>query len=342
MRFFVGLLISSMIVGCGASESVLPRSDTASESLKFFYVSPDPLGVNPFLIMGRTGVERAAKTHGAEKRVLESDDPTTREENLRAAVDAGADVVVVLGFEFNDAISRLAPRATDVRFLIVDHCLENPPANVFCGVFREFDAGFLIGAEAALLSKTGHVGSIGVVDIPFLRRYTDSFEAGARHIDPDIQVSTRWVGGERPFADPVRAKEQAVALAAAGADFILAAAGAGNFGVFEAAREQDFRVFGIDIDQCPAAPGYVVDNLMKRVDRVVAESIEAILAGSTEHMLVYGLEGGGVDVVALAEEGETESECLIVDHPEVIEKVRELGDQIIRGEIGIDDPMGLL
>lgn len=293
------------------------------------------------MIMGKTGLEQAAQVHGARARVLESEDPTTREENLRAAIEAGASVVVVLGFEFNDAIARLAPDAPEVRFLIVDHCLDAPPENVFCGVFREFDAGFLIGAEAALMSRTGHVGAVGVVDIPFLRRYTDSFAAGARYIDPEIRVSTRWVGGERPFSDPVRAKEQAVALAAADADYILAAAAAGNFGVFEAASEQEFRVFGIDIDQCPSAPGYVVDNLMKRVDRVIVESIEAILEGSEERLLVYGLEQRGVAVAALSDR-EAHADCLVFDHPEVVDRIRQLEQAIVRGEIGIEDPMGLL
>ncbi len=341
MRVIVMILAVLGVLGCGAPDPDSPRAGRADQTASFFYIAPDPIGVNPFLIMGRTGIERAAEMHGAEARVLESEDPTTREENLRAAVDAGASVIVVLGFEFNDAILRLAPRAPEVRFLIVDHCLENPPENVFCGVFREFDAGFLVGAEAALLTKTGHVGSVGVLDIPFLRRYTDSFEAGARHVDPEIRVSTRWVGGERPFSDPVRAKEQAVALASAGVDYMLAAAAAGNFGVFEAAREQDFRVFGIDIDQCPSAPGHVVDNLMKRVDRVIIESIEQILSGTTDQLLVYGLDEGGVDVVALDDSG-TESQCLIQGYPEVIETILKLKDQIIRGEIGIEDPMGLL
>ena len=341
MRIVAFFVAGLLLLGCGASPPDASSIGADSSALKFYYVAPDPLGVNPFLIMGKKGIESAARVHGAEARVLESEDPTTRDENLRAAIEDGASVIVVLGFEFNDTISRLAPQAPEVRFLIVDHCLDDPPKNVYCGVFREFDAGFLIGAEAALLTETGHVGSVGVVDIPFLRRYTDSFAAGVRYIDPNIQVSTRWVGGERPFADPVRAKEQAVALAAAGADHILAAAAAGNFGIFEAAAEQDFRVFGIDIDQCSSAPGHVVDNLIKRVDRVIIESIDAILSGSGDQLLVYGLEQDGVDVGALSDDA-GDSPCLIFGYPEVVETIRELEEQIIRGDVGIEDPMGLL
>jgi basic membrane protein A len=331
------LLAATLALGCGGA-----AEDVTAERKRFVYVSPDPLGINPFLIMGETGIERAAAKHGAEAQVLESEDPTTREENVRAAVDEGASLVVVLGFEFNDIILDVASVNPDVEFLVVDQCIAEAPANVYCAVFREFEASFLLGAIAASLSDTGHIGVVGTADIPFLRRYTDGYAAGARHVRPEIEVSVRWVGGDNPFADPVRAKEQALDLAARGADLIFAASAAGNLGIFEAAVEQDFKAFGLDIDQCPDAPGHIVDNLIKRVDRVVEEAVDAIEGGTAEPMLVFGLSSGGLDVGALAAEPPAASECLIFDHPEVMDRMRALAQQIVAGEIGIDDPMGLL
>ncbi|MEE8137930.1 MAG: BMP family ABC transporter substrate-binding protein, partial [Thermoanaerobaculia bacterium] len=145
-----------------------------------------------------------------------------------------------------------------------------------------------------------------------------------------------------PFSDPVRAKEQALALAASGADYILAAAAAGNFGVFEAAAQQGFRAFGLDVDQCGEAPGFIVDSLIKRVDLVIQEAVDAVLSGSEERLLVFGLASRGLELVALSERPEAHPDCLILRHPEIIERVRELGHKVIAGEIGIADPMGLL
>ena len=45
-----------------------------------------------------------------------------------------------------------------------------------------------------------------------------------------------YVGGDNPFNDPARAKEQALSLVAKGADYVMAAAAAGNLGVFDAAE----------------------------------------------------------------------------------------------------------
>jgi basic membrane protein A len=314
---------------------------TSEEPLKFVYVSPVPLGVNEFLIMGQTGLEMAADKHGAQTKVLESEnDPTNREENVRAAIDEGADIVIVLGFEFNDIIPKVAAETPDTQFLIVDQCIENPPANVHCAVFKEYEAAFLIGAIAASLSETGHVGTISALDIPFLHRYTDGFAEGAKYVKPDIEVSTLWVGSDvTAFSDPARAKEQALAMAADGADHIFAAAAASNFGIFEAAKEQNFFTYGVDVNQCPSAPGHVVENLIKRVDTAIVESVDKILSGSKENPLVYGVADKGIGLVALTTDKPEDSQCEIMKHPELIETIKGIQDKIISGEIKIEDPM---
>jgi len=318
------------------------QAGESDEELLLVYVSPDPLGVNPFLIMGEEGLEHVGRELGARTVVLESQDPTTREDNVQAAVDMGADVVAVLGFEFADVLTRLAPLHPEVQFLVVDQCLPELPANVTCAVFREHDAAFLVGAMAAVLSESGSIGIVGAADIPFLHRYTEGFAAGARQVRPDVEVGVRWVGGDRPFADPVRAKEQALALAAGGTDVLFAAAAAGNFGIFEAAEEADFSVFGLDVDQCPTAPGHVIDNMMKRVDLVLERAVLAIVAGEGGGLRVYGLDSGALDLVALQDEVPPGSQCTILEHPEVMDMARELRRQIVAGEVGIEDPMGVL
>ena len=327
----------ALLTGCGGSEA--PGTDAADEQPLFVYVSPEPMGVNPFLIMGQTGLEMAAEQHGARTMVLESEDPTTRDENVRAAIAEGAALVLVLGFEFGDIVREVAPAATEVEFLIVDQCIDEPPPNVHCATFKEYQSAFLIGAAAALLTSTGHVGVIGALDIPFLHRYTDGFALGARHVDPDIEVSTLWVGGESPFSDPVRAKEQALAMTAGGADQILAAAAAGNFGVFEAAEEQGFGTFGIDVNQCPSAPGVVIENMIKKVDVVVAEATDAIFQDRERQLLEYGLAERGVGLVTLTSDEPEASPCRILEHPEVLDRLREIEASIVAGEITIEDPM---
>ena len=344
---FVLLILALLMAACTAttSEETSPTEPASAvdempaEQPYFVYVSPNPLGVNEFLKMGQTGLEAAGAKYNAKVKVLESEDPVTREENVRAAVNDGADVVVVLGFEFSDIIPKVAVEAPDTTFLIVDQCIDNPPKNVYCALFREHEAAFLIGAEAGLLTKTNKVGTIGALDIPFLHRYTDAFAEGAKYVNPNVETSTLWVGGDNPFSDPVRSKEQALALADQGFDNIFAATAGGNFGIFEAAKEKNVYSYGVDVNQCVNAPGFVVDNLLKKVDVALQKAVDAIMNKDTNQVQVYGLKEGGIGLAATSEADLKSTQCVIADNPDVVEKIKELQTKIINGEITIEDPM---
>ena len=247
------------------------------------YVSPNPIGVNDFLKLGKAGTERVAKALGGEAKIFESNDPTTQRQNLEAAVKDGAKIVVAIGFEFNDMLPEVAAAHPDTKFLLIDSCpFDKMQPNIYCSVFREYEASFLTGVEAALTSKTGKVGAIGALDIPFLHRYTDGFIQGAKHVKPDVAVSpTLWVGGNNPFSDPARGQQRAAAMVADNADRVLAAGAGSNGGIFKAMEDLDgATAFGVDVNQCPQAPGMIMDNIEKKTDVAVELAVKGIMAGN--------------------------------------------------------------
>ncbi|MCX6056558.1 MAG: BMP family ABC transporter substrate-binding protein, partial [Chloroflexi bacterium] len=295
------MLASIMLASCSAPAAAptsAPATAVPVPTTSFVYVSPNPLGVNEFLKLGKTGLEASGKKWNATTKVLEATDPTSRQEAVQAAVNEGATIVVVFGFEFNDIVSKIAATAPTTKFLIVDQCIDNPAPNVYCAISTEHEAAFLLGVEAAMLTKTSTVGAIGALDIPFLHRYTDGFAEGAKYINPNIKIDIRWVGGDNPFSDPVRAKEQALAMASAGVDQIFAAGAGSNLGIFEAAKEKGLNTYGVDVNQCTSQPGFVVDNLLKHADVEMEQSIDAIMQKSTTQIFVYGLKSGGIGTIA--------------------------------------------
>ena len=134
----------------------LPSSRSSPASLAadkplFIYVSPNPIGVNDFLKLGKIGTERVAEELGGEAKTYESSDPTTQRQNLEAAAKAGAKIVIAIGFEFNDMLPEVAAAYPNVQFLQIDSCpFDKMKPNIHCSVFREYEASFLTGAEAAL------------------------------------------------------------------------------------------------------------------------------------------------------------------------------------------------
>lgn len=325
-----------LATGCNASASK-QDSPSAGDGKSFVLVTPDPVAQNQFLKLAVTGVKSAATAHDGSSKVYESTDEASRGQNVKAAVSSSPDVIVLIGFEFADLAAQQAEAEPGQQFLLVDSCTTKPYKNVTCATFREQEAVYLAGAEAGLLSKSGKVGAVDVLDTPQFRRYSDPFAAGAKQTAPDTTSTTRFVGGDSPFDDAARAKEQASSLISGGVDQIMAAAAAGNYGVFEAAQAKGVYAYGVDVNQCSAAEGTVVDNVIKKTDVAVDKGIEAILAGRTGKTVSYGLKEGGMSLTGL-EDGVAGSGCVIAEHADVITQVKELRDRIVSGKLTVDDP----
>lgn len=309
-----------------------------AEGPSFIYITPNPIGINKFLELGQIGTQRAAERLGGTWKTFESTDQTTRRANIEAAVEEAPDIIVLTSFQFvelGDEFSRANP---DQAFILIDACPEEPAPNLYCGVFREHEGAYLLGVMAARLTETKKIGSVVATDIPFLHRWSDSFALAAQTIDPEITDTQLFIEGDNPFSDPARAKEQALALAAQGVDQVFAVGAGSNAGIFEAATERGFMTYGVDVNQCPDAPGHVVDNNLKLVDNAVDQLIDLVLAGEAPPFTSFGLAEEGTGVVALGDDL-ADSGCLIADHPEIVEEVREIARQIIDGSLVVPDPL---
>jgi basic membrane protein A len=331
------LLVTAATACNAAAKSDASDSAGGSSGKSFTLVTPDAVGQNEFLKLAVTGVKAAAKQHDGSQKVYESTDTASQQQNVQAAVDAKPDVIVLVGFEFADLVGQQAKEHPKQQFLMIDACTAKTFKNVSCAVFREHEGVYLAGAEAGLLSKSGKVGAVDVLDTPQFRRYSDPFAAGAKKVAAKTQTSTRFVGGQSPFDDSARAKEQAGSLLSKGYDQIMAAAAAGNYGVFEAAKAKGAFAYGVDVNQCPSSPGTVVDNVIKRTDVAVEKGIEQVLGGKAGTTVSYGLKEGGISLTGL-EDGVDSSKCVIADHKDVLKKVEALRDQIVAGKLKVDDP----
>ncbi len=321
-----------------ADEPVVETAAPDDDGPLFIYLPPTPIGSNPFLELGDKGTREAAERLGGEYKIFESTDLNSRRANLEAAVAESPDIIVMTTFDFLDLSAEFSAAHPDQEFILIDACPFPPAANLHCGVFREQEAAYLLGIMAGSLSETGNIGSVVALDIPFLHRYSDSFALGAQSVNADVTDAQVFIGGDNPFVDPARAKEQTLALVAQGVDHIFAVGAGSNGGVFEAASENGVFAYGVDINECPTAPGAVVDNSLKLVDVVVNQLIDAVLAGTAEGVVSFGLAEGATGVIALQSDV-ADSQCLIADYPDIIAAVQAAQDDIISGDIVVPDPL---
>jgi basic membrane protein A len=311
----------------------------SATGLRAVYVSTEPIGQNPFLELIRDGLEEGGTECGVETDVVESPDIPTLEDNLQAAVDDEYDLIVTNSFDAVDAVTRLSTENPDQNWAIVDTVVNSP--NVRGLVFKEHEGAYLLGATIGLLATGDYegfpaserIGAVGAVDQPFIRRWFVGFEEGAKAVNPGVTMDLGWATG---FNDPATSKELAVGQHSRGAEYVFAFSAAGNTGIFEAAREQDFFTTGVDTDQRPLDPeGHILESMVKRTDVGVKEAACDLAKGSfSGGVKEYGLAEGGVGPAFLALEN--------LDPPstipqEVQDKVSELADKIVSGEIKVTD-----
>lgn len=254
-----------------------------------------------------SGLDQAVEELGIEATELEPDEGgENREELLRLLAEDGNELVIGVGFLYEEAMAAVSADFPETNFVIVDS--ENVSADNLANlVFAEEQGSFLVGAAAALTSETGQVGFVGGVNTELIQKFQAGFEAGVAEIDPAVTVDVQYLT-EPPnfdgFTDPALGKEAAASMFADGADVVYHAAGGSGGGVFEAASEardggDDVWAIGVDSDQYLTADAAVQDviltSMLKEVGVGVFDVIDQTVSGSAPTGVArFDLEAGGV------------------------------------------------
>lgn len=247
------------------------------------------------------GVSRAEKELDVEGSYLEPASTEDREAALRLFAARGFDLVIGVGFIFSSDIDAVARAYPGTRFAGVDYAPgpNGIPPNVAALAFREEEGSFLVGAVAGLMSKSHHVGFVGGMTGPLIRKFEVGYAEGVKAACPACVVHAAYAGPTPDaFRDPAKGKALANAQIAAGSDVIYHASGATGHGVFEAAADARVMAIGVDADQHDEMPDTVVTSMIKRGDVAVFDIVKDTLEGRFKGgMNVFGLKEDGVDYV---------------------------------------------
>lgn len=308
--------------GTTAASGSMPDGSDVTVGLTFDLLGR---GDQSFNDSAASGMDKAKADFGVTVNELTPTDASARGTDMQLQAE-NADLVIGVGFSFatdaaavaeDGTVSGVAVENPNVLFAIVDDPMTNfnvdPPApnvpNAAGLVFSEEQGSYLVGVAAALKSTTGKIGFIGGVSgIGLIEKFEAGYIAGAKSINPDIQVTSQYIT-EFPdfdgFQSPDRAKEIATAMYSEGADIVYAAAGLSGSGMFQAAAETSqatgTKVWGIGVDSDqyntvdPAVKDYVLTSMVKSVDVAVYNITKDVVEGTFqpgEHR--YDLAAGGV------------------------------------------------
>jgi basic membrane protein A len=279
------------------------------------------------------GLVQAEERFGVATNYLEPTGSDDREAALRMFAAQGMDLVIGVGFIFSHDVDTVARAYPNVHFACVDYAPspQGIPANVAGLAFREDEGSYLIGALAGLLSKSGHVGFVGGMENPLIRKFERGFALGVGETCSKCVVHSGYAGSTPDaFRDPAKGKAIAASQIAYGADVLFHAAGATGHGVFEAAKGAKVAAIGVDSDQHDEAPGTVVSSMVKRVDVAVVSVVQEVLERRFRGgMHVLGVRDGAIDFVHDGPHAK--------DLPaEAVQKVLELKSHLVDGSRTID------
>ena len=273
------------------------------------------------------GMEKWKKETGKPYLDFEISNESQREQAIRRMAERGASPIIGIGFGQASSIEKVAKDFPKLQFAIIDMVVNLP--NVQSVVFKEQEGSFLVGAMAAMASKTGKVGFVGGMDIPLIRKFQCGYEQGAKFANAKTEVFGNMTGTTgAAWNDPARGGELAKAQFAKGVDVVFAAAGGTGVGVYQAAKDGGKLAIGVDSNQNHLHPGTMLTSMVKRVDVAVYNSFKQHKPGVTS----LGLKEGGVDVAM-----DQHNAKLVT--PEMKAKVDAARADIISGKIKVIDYM---
>ena len=347
----LGLALSIMLVGsaflaaCGSDkdngkedEKGTTGEETASEFTVAMVTDVGGIDDKSFNQSAWKGIQDFGETHNLERGdggfdYLQSDSDADYTPNLNKLVQRDFDLIFGVGFIIEEAINEIAGQRTDNQFAIIDAVVDQP--NVVSVLFKDQEAGYLAGVAAALMTETNKIGFVGGMDIPVIERFEAGFLAGAKAVNPDIEIDSEYTGA---FDKAELGKATANLMYSSGVDIIFHAAGGTGNGVFAEAKERktadpDANVWVIGVDSDQYDEGQVGDDnitltsAMKRVDVSVVDIAELAKKGEFPggETLIYGLAEDGV---GLADSRGAIPEDIMAQIEEYIEKIAN-GDIVV-------------
>lgn len=228
------------------------------------------------------GVQKAGADLGAQVKYIETKDAKDYGTNIELFANQGYDVIVTVGFALGQATLDEAAKYPDIKFIGVDQFQSDTKPNVTGLVFHEDQSGYLAGALAAQMTKSGTIAAVlGTNLVPPVVAYKEGYEAGAKAIKPDIKViSTYHPGGlDVAFTDPEWGATTAKQAIDQGADVVFGAGGkTGNGALIEVAGHPGLYCIGVDSDQwetVPEAHPCLISSAMKLITPGVVDLVNA-------------------------------------------------------------------
>lgn len=321
---FMAVLIAVSLMGCGksggstTSESTSESSGGTTEVKKIAILLPGPITDESWNQGAYEGLEELKK-EGYETAYTEDVQAADMESVFRSYCDEGFQLIIGHGVQYGDACVRVAEDFPDRYFFITGNPPEGEtPKNIAFYDYKEFEGAYVCGALAALQSKSGIIGYVGGGENTTQTADKNAYIAGAKSINPDIELKTVITG---TFNDSAVGKETALAMIEQGVDVILQTCDHTGLGVLEACEEKGVYCFGYTSDQADlVADDLCLTSLLVNIPDMIYSQIDIIKSGEYGGLQNPGLKEGIISIAPYSPKVSEETQAKV---NEIIEQIKD-------------------
>jgi len=272
------ILLAALLIAAMLIPACAPRADCPSEEVFCVGLVTDGGKVNDksFNQSAWEGVQQAEKDLGAHIEYIETTDAKDYARNIATFGEEGYDVIVTVGPALGEATVAAAALYPESNFIGIDQIQAEMVDGVAGLNFPEDNAGFLVGALAAMMSENNKIGAVCGTDAnPAIWRFGEGYRAGAAFADQFKSITTEVfvvyhsdVGFDQSFTDPEWGSAAARSMIDRDADVIFGCGGITGNSAITAAAQSGAYIIGVDTDQyltLPEAAPRMLSSAMKLI-----------------------------------------------------------------------------
>ena len=231
------------------------------------------------------------------------------------------DVIFGTTFGYMDPMAELAPDYEDTVF---EHCSGfRTEENMGRYYGRLYQARYLCGVAAGLLTETNQMGYVAAFPIPELIRQLNAFFLGAQSVNPDVSMSVRWTN---EWVNPSAVTQAVNELTDNGADVINMHQT--TTAAVQTAAENEAWAFTYTTSMSEAGGDYYGSSAVFNWEEFYRPTLEAVNNGNWESDAYWeGLDSG---VVGLDDFGPQVPD-------DVVSEVESQQEEIVNGDRNVWD-----
>lgn len=280
ISFVLAVVLVISLGACGNTKKDSKESGKSDKKGKVIYMTYQ-LGDMSFGDSGEAGMQVLKEKGYEQQTIVTGEDSSKYDAFVQDALDSGCDYMIAAN-TYQEQIEKVAEQYPDTKFIIFDVAPDTEVAadNILYIAFKQNEASYLGGMVAAGMSKSGKIGAVGGVENTVINDFLVGYIQGAKDYNPDIKVSTAFVGDWSNTAKMLELCTQQ--NSSYKTDVFYPVAGGAAIGAYEAAQKiGNVWTIGVDADQHMAfkknnnsMSDVIVTSVLKEVGNTMVNLLE--------------------------------------------------------------------